>query len=137
VHRLSVYGTLQHPPILEHLVGRTPALRPAVVPGWRAARLHGRVYPGLVPGRGPAGGHLVDVDDHELDVLDRFEGTQYERIRVVAEAGGVRVEAWAWRLRAEHAALADDADWDLDAFTTHHADAFLGGSRRGEEHPRS
>jgi gamma-glutamylcyclotransferase (GGCT)/AIG2-like uncharacterized protein YtfP len=135
VHRLFVYGTLQHPPLLEHLLGRVPAWQPATLAGWRAARLRGRVYPGLVPGGGPATGRLVEVDDHELELLDRFEGPQYERIRVqVAVDAGV-VDAWAWRLRDEHTGLAEDLDWELDEFTSRDAEAFLGGSRRGEEHP--
>ena len=135
MHRLFVYGTLQHPPLLEHLLGRRPGLCPATLPGWRAARLRGRVYPGLLPGGGPAAGHLLGVDDLELDVLDRFEGPQYERVAVVVDAGGDRVGVWAWRLREEHADLADDADWDLTAFVARDAHVFLGGSRRGEEHP--
>lgn len=135
VHRLFVYGTLQHPPLLEQLLGRVPPLRPASVEGWRAARLRGRAYPGLLPGPGPARGHLLEVDDAELDVLDAFEGPQYERIAVAAVADGEVVDALAWRLREEHAALADATDWDLDAFVARDAEAFLGGSRAGEEHP--
>jgi gamma-glutamylcyclotransferase (GGCT)/AIG2-like uncharacterized protein YtfP len=135
VHRLFVYGTLQHPPLLEHLLGRVPALQPATLSGWRAARLRGRPYPGLLPGGGPASGHLVEVDDGELAVLDAFEGPQYERIAVRVRTADGDVDAAAWRLRDEHAGLADVTDWDLDAFVARDATAFLGGSRRGEEHP--
>lgn len=132
MHRLFVYGTLQHPPLLEHLLGRAPALEPAAVAGWRAARLHGRVYPGLVPAPGgSASGHVVEVDDGELAVLDRFEGPQYERITV--SVGGDDV--WAWRLRDEHVGLALDDDWVLDRFVADDASAFLGASRPGDEHP--
>lgn len=132
VHPLFVYGTLQHPPLLQHLLGRSPALSPERVGGWRAARLRGRVYPGLVraPGRS-AIGHVAEVDDVELAVLDRFEGPQYRRITVTA--GGI--EVWAWRLRDEHLAIALDEDWDLDRFVTRDAAAFLGASRPGDEHP--
>ena len=135
VHRLFVYGTLQHPPLLEHLLGRRPALSPATVAGWRPARLHGRVYPGLVPG-GTARGHVLEVDDHELEVLDRFEGPQYERIAATAVADGAEVPVSAWRLRDEHVGLALDDDWDLDRFVAEDAGAFLGASRPGDEHPR-
>jgi gamma-glutamylcyclotransferase (GGCT)/AIG2-like uncharacterized protein YtfP len=134
VHRLFVYGTLQHPPLLDHLLGRLPELGPALVTGWRAARLQGRVYPGLVPG-GSARGHVLEVDDDELAVLDRFEGPQYEQVGVVASVAGEEVPALAWRLRDEHAGLVFDDDWDLQRFVADDAHAFLGGSRRGEEHP--
>lgn len=134
VHRLFVYGTLQHPPLLGHLLGRVPDLRPAVVSGWRAARLRGRVYPGLVPG-GWARGHVLEVDATELEVLDAFEGPQYERVDVVATVDGEQLAALAWRLREEHTLLALADDWDLDRFVADDAHVFLGGSRRGEEHP--
>ena len=133
---LFVYGTLQHPPLLEHLLGRAPALRPATLRGWRASRLRGRVYPGLVPADGAsARGHLLEVTDDELAILDRFEGPQYGRITVEVAADGGVVEVAAWRLREAHVALALDDDWDLDAFVTHDAPVFLGASRPGEEHP--
>ena len=132
VHRLFVYGTLQHPPLLQHLLGREPSLEPASVAGWRAARLRGRVYPGLVPAAdASARGHLIDVDDAELHVLDRFEGPQYDRITVTAGEDVV----WAWRLREEHHGLAHDEDWDLDRFVAEDAAVFLGSSRPGDEHP--
>ncbi len=134
MHRLFVYGTLQHPPLLQHLLGRSPRLEPATVVGWRAVGLHGRVYPGLVPSpEGSAKGHLIEVDDDELAILDRFEGSQYERITVtVGDVGHV----WAWRLRDEHIHLAHADDWDLDRFVAEDASVFLGASRPGDEHPR-
>jgi gamma-glutamylcyclotransferase (GGCT)/AIG2-like uncharacterized protein YtfP len=132
VHRLFVYGTLQHPPLLRHLLGRDPALEPVVVEGWRAVQLQGRVYPGLVPAPGGwAHGHVLEVDDGELAVLDRFEGPQYERTTVVARDG----PAFAWRLRDEHLHLGLDDDWDLQRFVAEDAAVFLGASRPGDEHP--
>ena len=138
VHRLFVYGTLQHPPLLEQLLGRAPAPVPATAPGWRAAALRGRVYPGLVPHVDAAArGALIEVDDDELAVLDRFEGPQYQRIVVVVSVRDQPVDAHAWRLRDAHVDLALARDWDLDRFVAIDAPAFLGGSRAGDEHPRS
>lgn len=138
VHRLFVYGTLQHPPLLEQLLGRAPLAVPATAPGWRAATLRGRVYPGLVPDVGArARGALIDVDDDELAVLDRFEGPQYQRIVISTSTGEQAVDAHAWRLRAEHVHLALASDWDLDRFVAVDAPAFLGGSRAGDAHPRT
>jgi gamma-glutamylcyclotransferase (GGCT)/AIG2-like uncharacterized protein YtfP len=130
------YGTLQHPPLLEQLLGRRPALRPATLLGWRAAPLRGRAYPGLLPGAGPTRGHVLEVAPAELAVLDRFEGPQYERIEVRVHVERELTAAWAWRLRGEHAHLAGDGEWDLDRFVARDAGTFLGGSRAGEEHPR-
>lgn len=136
VHRLFVYGTLRHEPLLDHLLGRAPSLRPGRLPGWRAAALRGRVYPGLVPAPDRAApGALVEVDDAELEVLDRFEGPQYRRIDVTASTDSGTVAAWAWRLREEHQGLVLDDDWDLERFVAEDAAAFLGASRAGDEHP--
>lgn len=96
--------------------------------------MRGRVHPSLVPAAGSsARGHLIEVDDAELAVLDRFEGPQYQRIRV--RTGEHQV--WAWRLRDQHRGLALDDDWDLERFMADDAALFLGGSRRDEEHPRA
>lgn len=136
MHRLFVYGTLRHEPLLDHLLGRAPSLRPGRLPGWRAAALRGRVYPGLVPAPDRAApGALVEVDDAELEVLDRFEGPQYRRIDVTASTDSGTVAAWAWRLREEHQGLVLDDDWDLERFVAEDAAAFLGTSRAGDEHP--
>ena len=78
---------------------------------------------------------LRDLTARELEVLERFEGAQYERIPVVALVEGADAAVSAWRLRDEHAALALDDDWDLDRFVTADAQGFPGGSRRGDEHP--
>jgi hypothetical protein len=48
---------------------------------------------------------------------------------------GTDLDALAWRLRDEHADLALGDDWDLERFVAADAHVFLGGSRRGEEHP--
>lgn len=47
-NELFVYGTLRFDVVLEALLGRVPACTRASAPGWRAAALEGRVYPGLV-----------------------------------------------------------------------------------------
>ena len=47
------YGTLIFPEVVEIVVGRRPPKWDALLPGYRRARLDGRVYPGIVeePGR--------------------------------------------------------------------------------------
>ena len=135
---LFVYGTLQHPPLLDRLLGRVPSLRPATLAGHRAARLAGRAYPGLVvEAAASAPGAVLAVTRDELEVLDVFEGDQYERVVVTASTADGPVEAHAWRLRTRHADLALDDDWSLADFLAHDVAAFLGGSRRGGRHPGS
>ncbi|WP_261570896.1 gamma-glutamylcyclotransferase family protein, partial [Frankia gtarii] len=52
---LFVYGTLMFPEVVSTLIGRVPPMESAAAPGWRAARLRDRLYPGLVRRGAPAG----------------------------------------------------------------------------------
>ncbi|MEU6354089.1 gamma-glutamylcyclotransferase family protein [Streptomyces sp. NPDC047072] len=60
---LFCYGTLQFDAVLEALLGRIPDRTPVSAPGYRAAALAARVYPGLVRAsdRSAAGVLLTDL----------------------------------------------------------------------------
>jgi gamma-glutamylcyclotransferase (GGCT)/AIG2-like uncharacterized protein YtfP len=83
-HALFVYGTLMFGEVVEGLIGRSPPAAAAVLPGWRAARLPGRVYPGLVPAHaGQASGRVMSgLRPDEWAVLDDFEGDAYQLCEV-------------------------------------------------------
>jgi gamma-glutamylcyclotransferase (GGCT)/AIG2-like uncharacterized protein YtfP len=123
---LFVYGTLQFPEVLHALLGRVPPMTPAVLPGWRAAALPGRVYPGLVaaPGRSAPGMVLADLRPNEVAVLDAFEGSAYERIAVTLADGGVAT-AYRWRSPDDVSAT----DWDPIAFAAETLAAYVGRLR--------
>ncbi len=136
VHVLFAYGTLQHPPLLERLLGRRPPTRPAVLRGWRAARLRARAYPGLVAcDRATTRGVVIEVDDRELAVLDAFEGSLYRRAKVRPRVAGDPVEAEAWVLLPGGPELVLDEDWSLERFLAHDAEGFVAGSVAGRHHP--
>jgi gamma-glutamylcyclotransferase (GGCT)/AIG2-like uncharacterized protein YtfP len=72
--------------------------RPATVPG--AVFDTGRGYPAWLPDRaGSTPGVVVPLRDPAalLPDLDRYEGPEYERIRVVVPADGTVCWAYAWR----------------------------------------
>ncbi|MFD8910174.1 gamma-glutamylcyclotransferase family protein [Streptomyces sp. NPDC059575] len=113
---LFVYGTLQFEAVLTGLVGRIPDHRPATAPGWRAAALDARVYPGLVPA--PAseahGLLLTGMSEREWRILDTFEDDQYD-LRRLDLACGSAAWAYVWQggdVRAE--------DWDARDFQDRH-----------------
>ena len=58
-------------------------------------------YPGLVDGAGRVCGEIYRLDDPELlAVLDREEGYNFERCRVIVTlASGRRARAWVYRYR--------------------------------------
>lgn len=146
VPKLFVYGTLQHPPVIGALLGRVPEATAAMIDGYRAAPLRGRVFPGLVVDpASKAVGHVIEVSDSEVDVLDRFEGEQYERVAVRAtptdgrgadaNAGPTTIEAGAWLLTGSSASLAESGVWSLKQFVLDGADSFVRGSTAGSAHP--
>ncbi|OHV41935.1 hypothetical protein BCD49_02200 [Pseudofrankia sp. EUN1h] len=134
---LFVYGTLMFGEIVEELLGRRPDLTAAVAPGWRAARLPGLVYPGLVPapGRRASGLVLSGLSAAEWAVLDDFEGDAYVLCPVEAHTLGAGdgldgpnegagpgrgatpgALTYAWRAVGEVEA---GDDWDPDWFASH------------------
>ncbi|AVV45400.1 gamma-glutamylcyclotransferase [Streptomyces sp. P3] len=117
---LFVYGTLQFAAVLEALLGRVPAHILASAPGWRAAALEGRVYPGLVaaPGTAAAGLLLTDLTDQEWTLLDSFEDNRYD-LREVSLSTGDHGLAYIWpdgEVRPE--------DWDRAEFESLHLQAY-------------
>ncbi|WP_243744501.1 gamma-glutamylcyclotransferase family protein [Streptomyces hainanensis] len=117
---LFVYGTLRCAPVLRGLIGRTPRGVPDSAPGWRAANLAGRVYPGLVPGPGAAAGAVLsDLTPAEWRVLDDFEGQPYE-LSPVTLASGSHAMAYLWTIDADVL----PTDWNLQHFEQHDLAAY-------------
>jgi gamma-glutamylcyclotransferase (GGCT)/AIG2-like uncharacterized protein YtfP len=95
---LFCYGTLRFSAVLEALLGRIPARVPASLPGWRAAALEGRVYPGLVisaPDGAADGIVLTDLRSREWKILDAFEDARYE-LQAVTLSSGTRGWTYVW-----------------------------------------
>ena len=140
MHRLFVYGTLRHPPLIEGLVGRSVASRPATLADHRAAPMRGRAYPGLVADRGAETvGSLVEVDDHGLAVLDDFEGVEYTRTPVTVMTADGSVDAEAYLLTgptiartesAHHTGWIEDREHIREGLRVRPLHAQLGHERR-------
>ncbi|MFI2790864.1 gamma-glutamylcyclotransferase family protein [Kitasatospora sp. NPDC018614] len=114
---LFCYGTLQFDAVLRGLLGRVPQQYPASAPGYRAAALKGRVYPGLVAGTSAnvaSGFVLTDLSNEEWRILDAFEDVRYELRRLPLSDGG-RGWAYVWPggdVRVD--------DWDATEFASQH-----------------
>jgi gamma-glutamylcyclotransferase (GGCT)/AIG2-like uncharacterized protein YtfP len=113
---LFCYGTLQFDAVLDALLGRIPELAPASAPGYRAAELAGRVYPGLVVafGGSAAGVVLTDLSNEEWRILDAFEDERYE-LRELTLSTGIRGWAYVW----PGGDVRED-DWDAEDFKARH-----------------
>ncbi|WP_436794757.1 gamma-glutamylcyclotransferase family protein [Actinospongicola halichondriae] len=136
-HRLFVYGTLRHPPLLAGLVGRPVPATPATLRGHRAAVLRGAAYPGLVvDAASTTVGSLIEVDDDGLDVLDRFEGPEYTRTSVTVQIADGTVDADAYLLTGPTRSLVEPGTWSLDDFVAGDAADWVHGAVPGTHHPR-
>ncbi|MEV7090163.1 gamma-glutamylcyclotransferase family protein [Streptomyces sp. NPDC093085] len=117
---LFAYGTLRFGAVLDALLGRIPHRVPAVAPGWRAASLEGRVYPGLVaaPGSAAPGVLLTGLSRREWAVLDAFEDDRYD-VREVSLTSGRSGLAYVWR-----GGEVRDETWDAERFRARHLEAY-------------
>ncbi len=86
---LFVYGTLGLEAVVECLLDRIPASAPATAPGWRAAKLPDRPYPGLVADESAAapGRVFTDLSVDEWSTLDAFEDPTYTLAPVPLSTG--------------------------------------------------
>lgn len=99
---------------------------PALLRGYRRCRIQRENYPAMVaddqsfiPGVLYSG-----VSDKQLDLLDEFEGFEYERIAVVvALSASITLNAFAYLYLIT--AKLDPQPWDPDEFERSHIDAFL------------
>ncbi|MFG3263406.1 gamma-glutamylcyclotransferase family protein [Streptomyces bobili] len=114
---LFVYGTLQFDAVLKALLGRIPEQSQVSAPGYRAAALEGRVYPGLVLrafGGSAPGLVLLDLSKEEWRILDAFEDERYDLHEVTLSNGQLGL-AYVW----PGGDVRDD-DWDAAEFEERH-----------------
>ncbi len=126
------YGTLLYPDVMEAVTGAQFASEEALLKGFARYQLRGRVYPGVVEAPGSAtGGRLYrDVGALALELLDRFEGSLYERRAVqVTRADGTRVEAQAYVVPARHRFHLAPQPWDPARFEREHLTPYVAACR--------
>jgi len=126
-HQLYAYGTLQLPEVLEQVIGRRVESRHAVLDGYACYRLRNRVYPGIVERSGERVTGVVysGIDAHEIEQLDAYEGSFYERRTLTLRADGGQIEALGYVLGSEHRGQLSKDAWDLEAFRREHLADYL------------
>nr|BAL53159.1 hypothetical conserved protein [uncultured Gammaproteobacteria bacterium] len=97
------YGSLRSKRLRRRLLGREIKTVPAWLEGFASVQVAGSPYPGLVraPGQKTVGELLLGLRPRDLERLDRYEGTEYERRLVWVQAQGRKHRAWVycWRDR--------------------------------------
>ncbi|MBN9426983.1 MAG: gamma-glutamylcyclotransferase [Burkholderiales bacterium] len=124
------YGSLMFDPVWAHVVRGRYASRAGEISGFRRYAVRDVTYPGVVERAGAqvAGRLYLDVDDEDLQRLDRFEGAQYRRIVVdVATRGSdgqpERLPAGLYLFLPTERLL--DGDWDPQRFEREDMGRFL------------
>lgn len=121
------YGTLRFPDVVQGLLGRAAPAEPAIAPGWRAAPLLGRVYPGLVPAPADSHAHglaLTGLTEPEWLVLDAFEGDPYE-LREIRLGDGRLALTYVWRDMSQVC----DGVWEPERFAAQHLGSYAHRAR--------
>lgn len=98
--RVFLYGTLTDPAVAWRVAGHDGflrAARPALLAGYRRARLRGTPYPTLVrDATSVVHGLLAEVPPAVLRRLSAYEGPLYRFVRVRVLCAGATLVARAW-----------------------------------------
>ena len=93
---LFVYGTLKDPTVQQAVFGRVVTGKPDTLEGFVKGEisLGGMVYPIIQPdSTSQIEGLVIEVTPHELAVIDRYEGSDYQRVQVTLKSGQ---RAWVY-----------------------------------------
>ena len=125
---LFIYGTLISQEVYQLVTGRDRTGIEAVVHGYSVRRLPGAVYPVMIesPGESAVGLILPNLTQNELNRLDAYEDSFYERLIVTAQiTNGQKTDAWAYILPQNHNIKPSQEIWTYDEFAANHLKDFL------------
>lgn len=102
---LFCYGTLMAPRLMAAVIGRRVRPEPAILAGYRSARLCGRDYPGVWRDTTAevSGCCYRLIHRRELGRADRYEGRLYRRKRVTVSTTSGPLLAWVYLPRGPRA----------------------------------
>jgi gamma-glutamylcyclotransferase (GGCT)/AIG2-like uncharacterized protein YtfP len=129
---IFTYGTLAFPRVFQAVTGRTFVSDVAWLSGHERFCVRGESYPGVLEtGRGAVRGRVYcDVDPETVAVLDRFEGSLYERRSVtVTLMDGRACAAECWVVPEESSHELERVPWDPVLFARRDLRAFLAACR--------
>lgn len=96
MEKLFTYGTLQIPEIQQRVFGRVVNSTPDTLEGYYKTQitLHDGIFPIIVERtESSVNGQVIEVTPEELVLIDRYETSAYQRIRVILKSGD---SAWVY-----------------------------------------
>ncbi len=128
VMNLFTYGTLMFPEVMEAVIGKPCESVGAVLKGYRRVRVLGRPYPGIYAcGDHETCGRLyTGLNEGSLTLLDRFEGSLYERRHVTVKTtrqGSVDTSTYV--IADGNTRVLSSDPWDADRFKAEWFEPYL------------
>lgn len=121
------------PQVLQVLLGRVPDIKTARLKNHSRHPVANQVFPGMIVSSSSSGDAVVegrilmDVTALELDVLDWFEGNEYQRIQVDMEQKE-KIQTYLWSNPLDELLL--DRPWDYNEFCKTHLEWYLSSTVR-------
>lgn len=126
--KLFVYGSLQHPLVWQRLLGKVCSNQRAVLQGWKAVKVKNEDYPGLIQANnGKVLGIIkTGLSAADFEILDNFEGEQYQRIQlVVTNAQGQAQQTYVYVFKECYLAHLSSETWSYQEFSQQSLPWFL------------
>jgi gamma-glutamylcyclotransferase (GGCT)/AIG2-like uncharacterized protein YtfP len=123
-----VYGTLMFDRVWSALIAKRYRKIDAQLAGFKRVGVKGEVYPGLLKANGGTvdGVLVLDVDDADIRVLDRFEGEFYRRSNVmVSTTDDELLQAQTYIFRDRYRYMLGNTAWDVNNFSKSAMEVFL------------
>lgn len=128
--KLFVYGSLMNSEVLFSLLNRTFTMKKAKLSGYQCLAVTGVCYPGVRPRKGGVvvGALISGLDQQHLNILDQFEGGQYQRVEVEVETDvGQYQRCETYAFKPEYYHLLTNIGWSNEDFREKHMQAFING----------
>jgi gamma-glutamylcyclotransferase (GGCT)/AIG2-like uncharacterized protein YtfP len=131
---LFCYGTLCVPEIARVVLnGSLPTAQPAALAGYACYAIAGKDYPAILPAADNCALGLLyrRLTPADWACIDRYEGTEYKRIRVkVVIDDRRRISAWTYVLRRQYESRVSPRRWDLPSFIKTNLGRYLRTAQR-------
>lgn len=130
--KLFVYGSLQHPLVWQKLLNKDCSQQQAVLLGWKAVKVKNEDYPALIPANGAEVSGIIQtgLSEADFEILDAFEGEQYQRNQLTVtdiqgQVQGQAHQAYVYLFKADYQAQLSIESWSYQEFVQHGLSRFL------------
>ncbi|MEM6885351.1 MAG: gamma-glutamylcyclotransferase family protein [Verrucomicrobiota bacterium] len=128
---LFVYGSLLSDDVVELVIGRVAQSEVAVLSDFACYYVAGVTFPGIIhqAGAKTEGRLLLELQEHEIQALDQYEDTFYQRIDVQVRTRSRVEEAMAYVVPEVHHEVMSDQHWTWKEFQRLHLTDYVARMR--------